>query len=95
MDRRGRHALDEVERTIGHDLPFGDFETISGLVLAEAGGLVDSGETHDIELAAEPEDYLDGDEAPVRILRAEVESVERHVPGVVKLTLIEEEGDEQ
>ncbi|MCT1598290.1 hemolysin family protein [Corynebacterium sanguinis] len=91
----GDTPLDEVERTIGHDLPAGDFETISGLVLAEAGGLVDSGETHDIELAAEPEDYLDGDEAPVRILRAEVESVERHVPGVVKLTLIEEEGDEQ
>ncbi|EEI17736.1 hypothetical protein HMPREF0298_0424 [Corynebacterium lipophiloflavum DSM 44291] len=89
----GDTPLDEVERAIGHDLPAGDFETISGLVLAEAGGLVHSGEAHDIALAAEPDDYLDGDEAPVRILRAEVESVEKHVPGVVKLTLLEGEGD--
>lgn len=85
----GDIPIDEVERVIGHDLPEGDFETISGLVLAHAGGLVDTGETHDIELSAEPEDFLDSSEPPIRILRIQIESIERHVPGSVRMTLIE------
>ncbi|WP_293955266.1 hemolysin family protein [uncultured Corynebacterium sp.] len=86
----GDTPLDEVERAVGHDLPEGEFETISGLLLAHAGGLVDTGETHDIELAAEPEDFIASDEPPVRILRIYVESIERNVPASVRLTLIED-----
>lgn len=85
----GDIPLDEVERVIGHDLPEGDFETISGLVLAHAGGLVEAGEIHDVELAAEPEDFLDSSEPPLRILRIRIETIERHVPASVRLTLIE------
>ena len=85
----GDIPLDEVERVIGHDLPEGDFETISGLVLAHAGGLVEAGEIHDIELAAEPDDFIESSEPPLRILRIKIEAIERHVPASVRLNLIE------
>ena len=35
---RGDVALDEVGRTVGYDLPEGDYETLAGLVIAEFGG---------------------------------------------------------
>lgn len=85
----GDTPIDEVERAVGHDLPEGDFETISGLVLSHAGGLVDAGEILDIELAAEPEDFIDSGDAPVRILRIHIEDVERNVPASVRLQLFE------
>ncbi|MGP6174045.1 hemolysin family protein [Corynebacterium sp. A21] len=85
----GDTPIDEVERAVGHDLPEGDYETISGLLLSHTGGLVDVGEIHDIELVAEPEDYLKADEAPQRILRILVEDVKRNVPAEVHLRLIE------
>lgn len=87
----GDTPLDEIERAIGHDLPQGDFETISGLLISHTGGLVEEGEVHDIELEPEPEDYIDGEDAPVRTLRMSVEEVDRHVPSEVRLELIEEE----
>lgn len=87
----GDTPLDEVERAVGYDLPEGDFETISGLVLAEAGSLVAEGDTREIELAAEPEDFIGGGDPPVRKLRAEVETIERNVPGQIRLTLISDE----
>lgn len=91
----GDTPLDEVERAIGYDLPEGEFETISGLLLAHAGGLVESGEIHDIELAAEPEDFIDSGEPPVRILRVHIEAIERNVPAHVRLTLIEDHHPEE
>src|SRR5699024_7434885 len=36
--------LDEVARTIGHDLPEGDYETLSGLLIAHLGTLAETGE---------------------------------------------------
>ena len=87
----GDTPLDEIERAIGHDLPQGDFETISGLLISHTGGLVEEGEVHDIELEPEPEDYIDGEDAPVRTLRMSVEEVDRHVPSEVRIELIEEE----
>lgn len=86
----GDTPLDEVARAIGHDLPEGDFETVSGLLLSHAGGLVNTGEIHDIELAAEPEDFVEADEAPVRTLRFRIDEIERNVPALVQLKLIEE-----
>ncbi len=86
----GDTPLDEVSRAIGHDLPEGDFETLSGLLLSHAGGLLAEGEVHELRLGAEPEDYLDDGEAPLRILRMHIESVERRVPALVRLELVEE-----
>ncbi|MDO5668543.1 MAG: hemolysin family protein [Corynebacterium sp.] len=87
----GDTPLDEIERAIGHDLPQGDFETISGLLISHTGGLVEEGEVHVIELEAEPEDFVDGEDAPTRTLRMSVEEVDRHVPSEVRIELIEEE----
>lgn len=87
----GDTPLDEIERAIGHDLPQGDFETISGLLISHTGGLVEEGEVHVIELEAEPEDFVEGEDAPTRSLRMSVEEVDRHVPSEVRIELIEEE----
>lgn len=86
----GDTPLDEIERAIGHDLPDGDFETVAGLLIAHAGALVEPGEEHTIELEAEPEDWVDADEAPSRSLRLHVNEVERHVPSSLAIELIEE-----
>ncbi|MDY5840943.1 MAG: hemolysin family protein [Corynebacterium camporealensis] len=89
----GDTPLDEIERAIGHDLPEGDFETISGLLIAHTGTLPEIGETHTIELEAEPEDYVDSDYAPQRKLHVRVEDIDRHVPSELALELVEEFAD--
>ncbi|GAA1470965.1 hemolysin family protein [Corynebacterium aurimucosum] len=86
----GDTPIDEVERAIGHDLPEGDFETVAGLLIAHSGTLPDEGEKLSIELEAEPEDWVDGDEAPIRTLNVRVEEIDRHVPSVLALELVEE-----
>lgn len=85
----GDTPLDEIERAIGHDLPEGDFETIAGLLIAHTGSLVVEGETHTIDLEAEPEDWVE-DDAPTRHLKVHVEEVDRHVPSVLAIELVEE-----
>ncbi|QGU06115.1 Magnesium and cobalt efflux protein CorC [Corynebacterium occultum] len=85
----GDTPLDEVARAVGHDLPEGDFETISGLLFSHSGGLVEAGEIHEIELAAEPEDFIEAGESPRRILRIRIEEIERNVPTSVRIQLIE------
>lgn len=89
----GDTPVDEVIRAVGYDLPEGDYETLSGLLLSEAGGLIEEGETIIVDLEALPEDYIDGDELPERSLHAEVLEVERNVPSEVRLTLIDPDGD--
>ena len=86
----GDTPIDEVERAIGHDLPEGDFETVAGLLIAHSGTLPDEGEKLSIELEAEPEDWVEGDEAPIRTLNVRVEEIDRHVPSVLALELVEE-----
>ncbi|MGO2895900.1 hemolysin family protein [Corynebacterium casei] len=85
----GDTPLDEIERAIGHDLPEGDFETIAGLLIAHTGSLVVEGETHTIDLEAEPEDWVEED-APKRHLNIHVQEVDRHVPSVLAIELVEE-----
>lgn len=87
----GDTPLDEIERAIGHDVPHGDFETISGLLISHTGGLVEEGEIHHIELAAEPDDYVEGEDAPVRKLLLRVDQIDRYVPSEVHIEMIEEE----
>ncbi|WP_306507431.1 hemolysin family protein [Corynebacterium sp.] len=86
----GDTPIDEVERAIGHDLPEGDFETVAGLLIAHAGTLPEEGEELAIELEAEPDDWVEGDEAPTRTLNVRVEEIDRHVPSVLALELVEE-----
>ena len=90
----GDAHLDEVERAIGHDLPDGDYETVSGLLISSLGGLPAEGEVHDIELPVDPSEYADEDEPVARKLRLTVEAVERHVPSSVRLELLDEVLDE-
>ena len=82
--------LDEVERALGHDIPDGDYETISGLLMSQEGGLLDEGQHVRIELPTDPSDF--SDESPARRwLDIEVLTIERHVPQSVTVTLIEQE----
>ncbi|SEE22906.1 Hemolysin, contains CBS domains [Ruania alba] len=78
--------VDEAERAIGHDLPQGDYETVSGLLLAEHGALLAPGETVQILLPLDPADLVE--DAPERhLILAEVMDVERNVPATVRLTV--------
>lgn len=87
--------LDEVERHLGHQLPAGDYETVSGLLIAQEGGLLAEGRVMQIELPPDPADFV---EDPVRrAAEIHVLSVERNVPSRIEIRLIEEqaqEGDE-
>lgn len=84
--------LDEVERHLGHQLPAGDYETVSGLLIAQEGGLVPEGRSVRIELPPDGADFV---EEPVR-REAEIQvlSVERNVPARVVITLLEEQPEE-
>ena len=89
----GDTPIDEIERAVGHDLPDGDYETIAGLLIAQSSSLPEEGEEFFVELEAEPEDWVEGDDAPTRRLHITVQEVERHVPSSLALELIEEEAD--
>jgi CBS domain containing-hemolysin-like protein len=85
--------LDEAERAIGHDLPRGDHETVSGLLIAQHGALPRAGETIEVPLPLDPADLVH-DEPVTRTLVVDVLSVERHVPHLVRVRLEEHRGDE-
>lgn len=85
--------LDEVERAIGHRVPDGDYETISGLVIAERGGLPQAGETVRIELPDDPRDVVVDD--PVRrVLDVDVLALARNVPSKLLVRLVEADAAE-
>lgn len=81
----GDEHLDEVARLMGILLPESDAETLAGLVIEHTGDLPEVGDVVRIALPADPRDVLD--EVPVRVLVAEVRSVERHVPAEVALSV--------
>lgn len=81
--------VDELERVIGNDVPDGEYETVAGLLMADFGSLPQEGQSHDIELPAQGDDYLEDDEPAARILRLTVEEVEHHVPNRLRAELIE------
>ncbi|WP_449281295.1 hemolysin family protein [Leucobacter sp.] len=83
----GMH-LDEVSRVLGHELPEGDFETLAGLVIAAVGGFPGTGETVRVPLPDDPADLVH-DEPVRRELAVEVLSVVRHVPGAMRVALVE------
>src|SRR5215211_7633668 len=81
--------VDEVERSLGIDLPRGDYETIAGLIIAAAGTLPQPGATLTVELPPDPGDLVHEDEPAMRELHVRVLAVERHVPSRVRLALPE------
>jgi CBS domain containing-hemolysin-like protein len=82
----GTTHIDEVERLLGHDLPDGDYETISGLVVTLLQRVPELGDTVTADLPRRP--GAEEDE-PLRQIRLVVRSVDRHVPQSVSLTLHE------
>jgi CBS domain containing-hemolysin-like protein len=80
--------LDEVQRAIGHDLPRGDFETVAGLLIAEAGALPSEGDTVIVDLPVDPAELV-ADQPELRRLEVDVLRVERHVPTEVRVRLVE------
>lgn len=84
----GEIHVDEAERAIGHQLPAGDYETISGLVIAARGALPATGETVRIELPDDPRE-LALDHQIRRRLDVEILSLARHVPDELRVRLIE------
>lgn len=83
--------LDEVARIIGRGLPRGDFETIAGLMIAELRGLPRPGEVVEVELPVSGADLAEEDQPEVARLRIEAAEIDRHVPSVVRVALIEPE----
>lgn len=91
----GDTPVDEVERAVGYDLPDGDYETLSGLLLSVAGGLIDEGETVTLDLKALPGDFVDdADDLPSRSLKADILEVERNVPSEIRLTLVDPDAED-
>ncbi|WP_276862451.1 hemolysin family protein [Haematobacter missouriensis] len=86
--------LDEVERAVNHNLPRGDFETISGLLIAQLGRLPTKADTIQIELPTEGADIVS--EEPVhRQLEVNVMRIARHVPTLVRVKLVEKQEQDQ
>ena len=84
---RGDTPIDEIERLLQVRCPRGDFETISGLVLAEHGALPEPGERIRVRLPEDPADLAFEDEPVVRDLVVEVLEVDQYVPSSVRLTV--------
>jgi CBS domain containing-hemolysin-like protein len=79
-----RWRLDEVQEATGVALPEGDdYETVSGLVMARLGRIPVVGD----ELMVELRHRIDHDGRPVppEFVRLRVQTIERHVPGLVVL----------
>ncbi len=79
--------IDEVERSVGHDLPRGDYETIAGLLIARHGSFPDVGTIIDLELPPDPASLALREDPPPTRLHIEVVEIERHVPSTVRITL--------
>ncbi len=83
--------VDEMHRALGYELPDGDFETVAGLVIAARGGLPVVGEKVLIALPDDPADLV-RDEEVHRWLDIEVLRIERHVPSLLHVTLVQHLG---
>ena len=91
----GDTPVDEVERRIGHKLPAGDFETLSGLILHELGDLPIVGQVIELRLEPTISERTLHEDAPTRVVAFEVLALERHVPSRVRIALTAEEGEQE
>lgn len=81
--------LDEVERAVNYKLPRGDFETISGLLIAQLGRLPTKLDTIRIDLPANGADLVTGSPS-LRLLEVNVLRIGHHVPSLVRVKLVEQ-----
>ncbi len=81
--------VDEVERSVGHDLPRGDYETIAGLLIAEHGSFPEVGTVVDLEVPPHPASVAFDDDASAVRLHVEVLEVDRHVPSTVRIRVVD------
>jgi CBS domain containing-hemolysin-like protein len=80
--------VDEAERVLGYDLPAGDYETLSGLIIAHRGALPVEGEVVRVDLPAAPADVVLPE--PVRrIAEFTVLQVTRRVPRRVRVRVLD------
>jgi len=84
---RGDVHLDEVSRTLDHELPEGDYETLAGLVIAEFGGLPEVGDVVQIPLEPDPAELVHDVHPPSRTLIADVREIDKHVPAALFVRL--------
>lgn len=82
----GSMPIDELERLMGIDIPEGDWETLSGLLIGTKGSLPEVAEVLEIEIEQTPEDITSGEET-IQVLRAQVGSIDRHIPDDVIVEL--------
>lgn len=82
----GDTPIDEVEREIGHQLPRGDFETISGMLIDHLKDLPTVDQHIRIQLPQLSSDLVK-DEPVTRCLTARVVEIEHRVPTVVELSI--------
>ena len=85
---RGDVHVDEVARTIGHEIPEGAYETVAGLIIAEVGGLPAVGETVEIPLDPDPADLAHGLPPVRRALRAEIRAIDHLVPSLIFVAVL-------
>ena len=79
-----RWRLDEVQAATGVALPEGDdYETLSGLVMARLGRVPAIGDELMVELRHRIDH--DGRPVPAEFVRLTVQTIERHVPGLVRM----------
>lgn len=86
--------LDEVERTIGRELPRGDYETLAGLAIAAHGALPQIGDRMTVELPIDPAGLAEAEDPVPELLQLRVQEVERHVPSRLEVELDEATDDE-
>nr|WP_194305996.1 hemolysin family protein [Dietzia sp. B19] len=80
--------VDEAERSLGHELPHGDYETMAGLTISAHGELPEVGQTVRVELPIEPRELIA--ETPLQLaLEIEVLKVPRLVPGELLVRLVD------
>lgn len=83
---RGDAHLDEVSRALGHDLREGDYETLSGVIIATAGALPQVGDRVELPVDFDPGDYAQTDQPVAPRLVATVLEVVNRVPGLVRVS---------
>ena len=94
----GSMPIDELERLMGIDIPEGDWETLSGLLIGTKGSLPEVGEQIEIGILQDVDDITSGEET-IQVLRAQVGTIDRHIPDdviveLVRITPPDEESEE-
>jgi CBS domain containing-hemolysin-like protein len=81
--------LDELERLVGHDFEEGDWETLSGLLIATKGGLLQAGESVSVPLIDIESERTDSF-TTTRVMQARVINLARRIPAVVVVEIIDQ-----